>query len=49
MQISFGKTKIMVIDQPEKERIEGKFLDINGNKVKIVNKFTHLGRIIVIN
>ena len=46
MQISFKKTEIMEINQPENNFKPGKYIKIDDNKVKIVNKCTHLGRII---
>ena len=45
MQISYEKTEILVIDQPEKDRIKDEFIMINDNRVNIVNCITHLGRI----
>ena len=42
MDISYEKTMILVVVQPERERINNKFIVVNGNKVKLVNNVTHL-------
>ena len=44
MRISYKKTMILVIDEPENKRIGKKHVMINGNKVYYVNDVTHLGR-----
>ena len=44
MKISYEKTMILV-DQPERKRINNRFIVINGIEVKMVNNVKHLGRI----
>ena len=46
MRISFEKTMIMKICQPESARKENETIRICGKEIKIVNNTTHLGRII---
>ena len=46
MKVSFEKTFILEIGQPEEKRTEQKEIQVNGNTVKFVNNTTHLGRII---